>query len=156
MAKMLDQTRLNQLVVCPFKDILPFPKNILFPIVKSHDLSSIPNDDRHILFNKVIANDGQFDAPYVDVENDIALLQYTGGTTGIPKGAMLTHANLSANVEQAVSWFKDATPGQERMLGVIPFFHVFAMTCVMNFSVKCGFEIIALPKFDLEPTLKVI
>lgn len=156
MAVMLDKTRLNQVIICSFANILPFPKNILFPIVKAKEVASIPNDDRHIKFEKLLDNDGHFETPAIDVYNDIALLQYTGGTTGIPKGAMLTHANLSGNVEQAVAWFPDVVPGQERMLGVIPFFHVFAMTCVMNFSVKCGFEIIALPKFELVPTLDAI
>ena len=156
MASMLEKTRLNQIVICKFADILPFPKNLLFPIVKANEIAKIPNDDRHIKFEKLISNDGQFEPPPIDIQNDVALLQYTGGTTGTPKGAMLTHANLSSNVEQAVAWFPDAIPGQERMLGVIPFFHVFAMTCVMNFSVKCGFEIIGLPKFDLKDTLQAI
>lgn len=156
MAIMLEKTRLNQVVICSFANILPFPKNLLFPIVKAKEVATVPNDDRHIKFEKLLSNDGKFDWPAVDVHNDVALLQYTGGTTGVPKGAMLTHANLSSNVEQATAWFPEAVHGQERMLGVIPFFHVFAMTCVMNFSVKCGFEIIALPKFELVPTLETI
>jgi long-chain acyl-CoA synthetase len=154
--KMLHETRLNQLIICPFKDILPFPKNILFPLVKGKEIADIPNDDRHIRFEKVISNDGNFNPLPVDPHNDVALLQYTGGTTGVPKGAMLTHENLTANVEQCVAWLNDVNPGQEKMVGVIPFFHVFAMTCVMNFSVKCGFEIVALPRFELEATLKLI
>ena len=156
MEKMLHQTRLNQIIICPFKDILPFPKNLLFPFVKGKEIATIPNDDRHIRFDKVIANDGDFQLQPVDPQNDIALLQYTGGTTGVPKGAMLTHANLTANVEQCVMWLNDVNPGQEKMLGVIPFFHVFAMTCVMNFSVKNGFEIVALARFELDATLKLI
>jgi long-chain acyl-CoA synthetase len=154
--KMLNSTRLNQIVVCPFKDVLPFPKNILFPILKSNDISDIPNDDRHVMYSQLIANDGRFDPPTIDCDNDIALLQYTGGTTGTPKGAMLTHANLTANVEQCIHWFYDIQIGEEKMLGVIPFFHVFAMTTILNLSVKCGFEIIATPKFDLNDTLKLI
>lgn len=156
MEKMLHQTRLNQIIICPFKKILPFPKNLLFPLVRGAEIAEIPNDDRHIRFEKVIANDGDFQVQPIDPQTDVALLQYTGGTTGTPKGAMLTHANLTANVEQCVSWFRDVNPGREKMLGVIPFFHVFAMTCVMNFSVKCGFEIVATPRFELEPTLKLI
>lgn len=154
--KMLHATRLNQIVVCPFKNILPFPKNFLFPIFKSGDISTIPDDDRHVMFSRLIDNDGKFDPPDIDCENDVALLQYTGGTTGTPKGAMLTHANLTANVEQCVKWFYDIQMGQEKMLGVIPFFHVFAMTTILNLSVKCGFEIIATPKFDLKDTLDLI
>ena len=154
--KMLHATRLNQIVICPFKDILPFPKNILFPLLKSSEISDIPDDDRHVMYSRIMDNDGQFETPNVDCENDIALLQYTGGTTGTPKGAMLTHANLTANVEQCCKWFYDLQMGQEKMLGVIPFFHVFAMTTILNLSVKCGFEIIATPKFDLKETLKLI
>ncbi len=157
MGKMLSDTRLNQLVVCPFGDILPFPKNILFPLLKKKDIAAIPNDDRHVMFSKVLANDGIFEEPLVNPAEDIAVLQYTGGTTGVPKGAMLTHANVTANVEQVALWLKQhAHKGQEKIVGVIPFFHVFAMTAVMNLGVKLGFEIIALPKFELEPTLKLI
>lgn len=154
--KMLHSTRLNQIIICPFKDILPFPKNFLFPIFKSAEIAVVPDDDRHVMYSRIMDNDGQFEAATIDTDNDIALLQYTGGTTGVPKGAMLTHANLTANVEQCVKWFYDIQMGKEKMLGVIPFFHVFAMTTILNLSVKCGFEIIATPKFDLKETLKLI
>ncbi len=157
MESMLGKTRLNQLVVCPFKDILPFPKNILFPLLKGKDIAPIPNDDRHILFSKIINNDGVFQAQNIDPQNDIAVLQYTGGTTGVPKGAMLTHANVVANADQIELWLhKYAVPGQEKIVGILPFFHVFAMTAVMNLAVRMGWEIVALPKFELEATLKLI
>lgn len=154
--KMLHSTRLNQLIICPFADLLPFPKDKLFSMVKAKDIARVPNDDRHIFFDHVIDNDGQFVPPPVDPETDIALLQYTGGTTGVPKGAMLTHSNITSNVDQIIKWFPDLKPGEDKMLGVIPFFHVFAMTAVMNLSVRLGLEIIALPKFELEATLKLI
>jgi long-chain acyl-CoA synthetase len=157
MEAMLSTTRLNQLVVCPFKDMLPFPKNILFPLLKGKDIATIPNDDRHIWFSKVVNNDGVFQAQSVDPVNDIAVLQYTGGTTGVPKGAMLTHANVVANADQIELWLhKYAVPGQEKIVGILPFFHVFAMTAVMNLAVRMGWEIVALPKFELEGTLKLI
>lgn len=154
--KMLHATRLNQIVICPFKDMLPFPKNFLFSIFRAAEIAEIPDDDRHVMYSRIMDNDGLFESAPIDCRNDIALLQYTGGTTGTPKGAMLTHANLTANVEQCVKWFYDLQMGQEKMLGVIPFFHVFAMTTILNLSVKCGFEIIATPKFDLKETLKLI
>ncbi|MBL8640659.1 MAG: long-chain fatty acid--CoA ligase [Alphaproteobacteria bacterium] len=154
--KMLHATRLNQIVICPFKDMLPFPKNFLFQILKSADISEIPDDDRHVMYSRIMDNDGKFEPAAIDPQNDIALLQYTGGTTGTPKGAMLSHVNLTANVEQCVKWFYDLQIGQEKMLAVIPFFHVFAMTTILNLSVRCGFEIIATPKFDLKETLKLI
>jgi long-chain acyl-CoA synthetase len=104
----------------------------------------------------MIDNSGEPDTPVIDPDADLAVLQYTGGTTGLPKGAMLTHSNLTCNVEQCLHWFVDAKPGQEKMLGVIPFFHVFAMTAVMNLSVRAGFEIVALPRFEMLDTLKLI
>lgn len=154
--KMLHATRLNQLIVCPFADCLPFPKNLLFPFVKRDDLSKIPNNDRHLPFKKLIENDGNFTPPDIDINHDVVLFQYTGGTTGIPKGAMLTHANLTANVEQIVKWFHDCRHGEEKIMAVIPFFHVFAMTTILNFAARCGFEIIALPRFDIKDTLELI
>ena len=71
----------------------------------------------------------------IDPDNDIAVLQYTGGTTGTPKGAMLTHANCYVNVLQVMAWAPHLVYGKERMLGVLPFFHVFAMTVVMNVGI---------------------
>lgn len=155
-ALMLDRTRLKHLVICRFIDALPFPKNLLFPVLKSKDIATWPRDDRHIDLDDLMANDGKPSAVSIDVKNDVALLQYTGGTTGVPKGAMLTHANLSANTEQCLIAFDGVQMGQEKMLGVIPFFHVFAMTVVMNLAVRIAAEIIALPRFDLDQTIKLI
>jgi long-chain acyl-CoA synthetase len=89
-------------------------------------------------------------------EDALAAISYTGGTTGTPKGAMLTHANLSANVEQVVSWAGALDFGKERVMAILPFFHVFAMTVVMNFGVSRASEIILVPKFELNETLKLI
>lgn len=156
MAKMLHDTRLNKLILCRFTDTLPFPKNLLFRYLKSKELATVSESKRIAWFDAITQNEGHPDPVEIDPLEDVALLQYTGGTTGIPKGAMLTHANIVANTNQAAMWFYDARPGKDRMLGVIPFFHVFAMTAVMNMSVKLGLEIVALPRFDLEQTLKLI
>lgn len=153
---MLHRTRLNQIIVCSFAKSLPFPKNFLYSLFKKSDVAAIKNDDRNLHFERLIHNNGDFTPPTIDIQNDVALLQYTGGTTGIPKGAMLTHANLTSNVEQCTRWFYDIHYGEEKMLAVIPFFHVFAMTTILNLSVKCGFEIIASPKFNLDETLRLI
>lgn len=156
MHEMLRDSRLKQLIICRFADILPFPKNILFPLVKHKEMARVRHPERISWFHNLISNDGNPAPVSIDPREDIAVLQYTGGTTGTPKGAMLTHANVTANAEQAFLWFAGNKPGQEKMLGVLPFFHVFAMTAVMNLSVRCAFEIIALPRFDLEDTLKLI
>lgn len=156
MSKMMQSTRLSRIIVCPFTEILPFPKNMLFPIIKRSEMATIETDKRILHFNDVIDNNGKVEIPDIDPMNDLAVLQYTGGTTGKPKGAMLTHYNIYANTMQAKAWFHQIKPGEDKMLGVLPFFHVFAMTAVMNFSVVYGLEIIALPRFDLKDALKAI
>lgn len=154
--KMFGTTCLEHLILCKFTDILPFPKNILFPILKKQDLADIEYDGTLAWYHDLINHDGVPKSVDIDPVNDIVLLQYTGGTTGTPKGAMLTHQNVVANAEQSVMWLDGVKPGEEKMLGVLPFFHVFAMTAVMNFSVRNALEIIALPRFELEATLKLI
>ena len=156
MQAMLEKSRLKKLVVGTLPEVLPFPKSLLYPLAKAKDIAKVPDDSRHVSFKELLNNDATFDTPSIDVNEDIAVLQYTGGTTGVAKGAMLTHANLYANAVQAALWFTMVEPGQERMLSVLPFFHVFAMTVCMNMSVHIGAEIIMLPRFELVPVLKVI
>lgn len=91
-----------------------------------------------------------------DFENDLALLQYTGGTTGFPKGVMLTHKNLIANATMCDAWLYKAKKGEEIVLGLLPFFHVYGMTAVLLLSIMQGYKMVLLPKFDAETTLKTI
>lgn len=156
MDAMLDKTRLRKVILCSFTDILPFPKNILFRLFRGGELQKGPVRKEYMPFRDLLKNKGQPKAVEIDPLTDVAVIQYTGGTTGTPKGAMLSHANVTANVEQSSMWFYKTERGQEKMLGVLPFFHVFAMTTVMNKSVRSGLEIIALPRFDLDQTLKLI
>ena len=156
MLAMLEKSRLKKLVVGTMPEVLPFPKNLLFPLARSKDVAKVDDDSRHISFKELLNNDGIFHPPEIDPKSDIAVLQYTGGTTGVSKGAMLTHYNLYANALQAAMWFTMVEPGQERMLSVLPFFHVFAMTACMNMSFHVGAEVIMLPRFELVPVLKVI
>ncbi|MFD2264050.1 long-chain fatty acid--CoA ligase [Lacibacterium aquatile] len=147
---------LSQVIVCPMADILPFPKNFLFPLIRRADRAHIPADSHNLWFRDLIVNASKPTPIQVDPERDIAVLQYTGGTTGTPKGAMLSHANLYANAVQSLRWCPMTRPGLEKMLGLLPFFHVFAMTVVMNKSLLAGSEIIMLPRFDLEQAMKTI
>lgn len=95
--------------------------------------------------------------PHIRVRpEEVALLQYTGGTTGLSKGAMLTHYNLVANVLQCVSWNPEIQKGNERMLAVLPFFHVYGMTVAMNEAIYLGATIILLPRFQVDATLETI
>ncbi len=153
---LLGTSTLRHLIVGTMSEVLPFPKNFLFPLVRRKDVAPVSWGADHTKFSDVLDNDGKFNAVEVDAKQDIAVLQYTGGTTGVAKGAMLSHANLYANTVQSALWFGGLKPGAERMMGVLPFFHVFAMTAVMNFSVRIGGEIIMHPRFELVPVLKDI
>ncbi|MCP5080880.1 MAG: long-chain fatty acid--CoA ligase [Alphaproteobacteria bacterium] len=149
----------DRVMVCPFPDLLPTIKKFLFKIAKGKELASVDDaglGDRLVHYDTLVANDGTFTPAELDAETDIALFQYTGGTTGVPKGAMLTHANLAINCEQIRLWSTGIEIGNERIMAILPFFHVFAMTCIMNTAIKCGFEIIIMPRFDLDQAVKII
>ncbi|MBR46290.1 MAG: dicarboxylate--CoA ligase PimA [Rhodospirillaceae bacterium] len=154
--KMLGTTQLKKIVLVSFAEQLPFPKSLLYRLLRKKDISPMPSDGRHLSFTELCANDGKPEAVDIDPEADIAVLQYTGGTTGLPKGAMLTHANLTTNVQQATYLFPETKFGEEVIMGVLPIFHVFAMTVVMNFSVHAGAKMILLPRFELKQALKTV
>ena len=150
------KTTLSHIVVGRMVDILPFALGLVYRVAKRCDIAVFPRDSRHTLFTDLIANDGRYETVDIAPHNDVAVLQYTGGTTGVPKGAMLTHANLLANAVQSQLSFPGVDWGRERMLGVLPFFHVFAMTVVMNMTIRIGGCIIMLPRFDLVQVVKTI
>lgn len=157
LAKMIGRTRLRTIIACPMAAILPFPKNVLFPLVKRKEIADTSSVAAHVVtFKQVTSNDGRPAPVPVNPAEDVAVLQYTGGTTGVPKGAMLTHGNLYANTTQAALWFPEAAEGAERMLGVLPLFHVFAMTGVMNWPLLKGAEIVLLPRFELDQVMQTI
>jgi len=156
-AAMLSRTEsLKKIIVCPMAAILPKIKSILFRLLKRKEIANIEPSEAIVHFQDLLDNDGGPTQINVDLDNDIAVLQYTGGTTGRPKGAMLTQGNLSANVSQMLLWYVDLNPGEEKVLGVLPFFHVFAMTAVMNFAVAAGAQMILLPRYELGQTLATI
>ncbi len=155
-AALLEKSGLERVVVCSMASILPSVKSLLFAVLKRSEMADIPDDLRHVPFARLIDNNGAIQPATVNAKTDVAVLQYTGGTTGVPKGAMLTHANLTANTQQMCRVFPSARPGEERMMAVLPFFHVFAMTVAMNFAVATGAEMILVPRFDLDQVLKLI
>lgn len=146
-------------VVCSFTALLPAAKAVLFKLFKAKELArprASAVRDRIRLESEVLADASQFEPVDIDPMTDIAVLQYTGGTTGTPKGAMLTHANLLINVQQIGAWAPNLVYGQERSLAVLPFFHVFAMTVVMNLGVKYAAEMYLMPRFVLQDALDLI
>lgn len=155
-AAMLGKTCLERLVVCPMRDIFPVAKGIFLRLFKSAQFCTVPKDLRHVSFARLIADGGAVAPVPIDPKRDLAVLQYTGGTTGVPKGAMLTHANLAANVAQIRIHMHDVRPGRERALLLLPLFHVFAMTAGMNYCIAIGAEIVLMPRFDVHEVLRLI
>lgn len=150
---------LERAVVCSFPALLPGAKSVLFKLLKSKELArpaSSPQREKILLEGPLIADAGKRTPVSIDPDSDIAVLQYTGGTTGTPKGAMLTHANCYVNVLQVMAWAPHLVYGQERMMGVLPFFHVFAMTVVMNVGIAKASEIMIMPRFVLNDAMKLI
>jgi long-chain acyl-CoA synthetase len=153
--KVLDGSGLERLIVGSIAGALPSAKSILYRLFKRAEVTPRPHDPRVIAFSQLIANDGRHTPATIDPERDVALIQYTGGTTGVPKGAALTHQNLSANARQVMGI--DPHPGPpDRILGVLPLFHVFANTCVLNRTVLNGGCIVMLPRFEAGAVLAAI
>jgi long-chain acyl-CoA synthetase len=150
---------LKRAVVASFPALLPGPKSVLFKLFKSKELAHPLKSEmagKITLDDDLMQNDGKFQPVANDPLNDVAVLQYTGGTTGTPKGAMLTHANVTINAQQGKAWATILKPGSERALAALPFFHVFAMTAVMNFALSQGAELIIMPRFVLDDAMKLI
>ena len=155
---LLKRRALERAVVVSFTSLLPALKSVGFKLTQRAKLAAVGRAGeraRLVRAEDLLANDGRFERPAI-TPDAIAVLQYTGGTTGTPKGAMLSHANLSVNIGQLETWQNRIVSAGDRIVGVLPLFHVFAMTTVMNFGINHGLEIILLPKFELILTLKLI
>lgn len=146
-------------VVASFPALLPAAKAVLFKLFKSKELArprSSPVRDKLRLDSEVLCDPALFEPVAIDPTTDIAVLQYTGGTTGTPKGAMLTHANVFSNVCQIGAWAPNLVYGKEKSLAALPFFHVFAMTVVMNLGIRYAAELVLMPRFVLNDALDLI
>ncbi len=145
----------EKLVLCRMRDILPWLQNAGFRLLRRKDHIRISRPDLHIDVRDLCDNGGSPDPVTIDPD-DVAVLQYTGGTTGIPKGAMLTHASLAANCGMMLAHFGGMVEEQQRTLGVLPMFHVFALTSVLNFAIEMGGELVLLPRFEMKQVLATI
>jgi long-chain acyl-CoA synthetase len=159
-SKVMPQTDLQHIIVSGIKDYLPFPKNLVYPFIQKKQYGLVVRlkheGSTHLLSEIIKRKPVKLTAHEFDFEEDLALLQYTGGTTGFPKGVMLTHKNLVSNAAMCRAWLYKCRPGEESVLGILPFFHVYGMTTVLILSVMQAQKMILLPKFDVETTLKTI
>jgi len=152
------QTGIQHIVYTSIGDYLPFPKNLLFPLVgKKKKLAADVKPAPNVHKWKELISQAKPGSPGADLSfDDVAMYQYTGGTTGVSKGVILTHGNLSGQVQQLESWFPGFNKGQETMLGALPFFHVFGLSVAMNFAIYMGWGDILVPKPQPEPLLETI
>jgi long-chain acyl-CoA synthetase len=154
----LDSTRKKfpemVIVVTRIEDYLRFPLNFLYNLQRrvKKELVRIPPDLKR--FDEHIHHLGE--GKDAGGRDSLGVLQYTGGTTGVPKGAMLTNGNLVCNTTQSVAVNPGYEYGKDTMLSVIPFFHVFGMTVAMNFPIKIGATIVLQPKPDVDGMMKLI
>lgn len=155
-AAALGKTCLSRVIICHMAQALPFPKNIMFRVTHWREIAKPLQGSGHVFLADLINNDGAYEAVETAPLSDVAIIQYTGGTTGEPRGVMLSHQNVYANTCQIRAWFTRAEPGQERLLAIIPFSHSFGMTAVMNFATSLGGELVIFPRFDLKQTLQAI
>ncbi|MDZ7895581.1 MAG: long-chain fatty acid--CoA ligase [Sphingobium sp.] len=145
----------EKIIVCGMADMLPGLKALGFMLFKRKEHAHLRDKALNLAIRDLIVRDAEPE-PVERHPDDIAVLQYTGGTTGVPKGAMLTHANLAANSAQMVLHVGGLRDRQERTLGALPMFHVFALTTVLNFSIEIGAEMVLLPRFEMDQVLSTI
>ncbi len=148
MINLRTKTKIRQIFYTSFGDYLPFPKNLLFKLgAKKKKLAADVSPSKDVYRWKDVLNRYSPKLPDVKLSfDDIAMYQYTGGTTGISKGVMLTHSNLSTQVQQIASWFPRFHKTDGIMLGCLPFFHAFGLSASMNWAIFMGWPNVLVPK----------
>jgi long-chain acyl-CoA synthetase len=142
LAEVIGETKLRRAITTGLGDMLGFPKSLLTNFVAKHVKKMVPDFvlPGAIRFNETLARGARSKAPTVAIgPDDIAFLQYTGGTTGVAKGAMLTHRNMVANMQQVSAWYgNNIRYGEEVMITALPLYHIFALTCNCLVFMKFG------------------
>ncbi|TVY11996.1 long-chain-fatty-acid--CoA ligase [Paenibacillus cremeus] len=158
-SKVVQPTGIRQLIVTSIKDYLPFPSNLLYPLKAKRDgvKRDVVYGDGVYAFTKLLSRFEPVPClEEVDAERDLAAIQYTGGTTGVAKGVMLTHYNLVANTIQNRLWSYRLKQAGEVYLVALPFFHVFGLTVLLNQGVYLASKLVLLPRFEIGQLLETI
>ncbi|NLI80286.1 MAG: long-chain fatty acid--CoA ligase [Deltaproteobacteria bacterium] len=154
----LPRTKIRTVIATSLRESLPFHLKLLYPLKAriGRLFTAVPYGDTVLNFSSLLKSHKPEPPPFGATPQDLAALQYTGGTTGVSKGVMLSHANLMANVLQLVAWFPDLKFGETRFMGILPFFHVFGMTVTMNLPIHAACTIILVPRFEVNDFLKTL
>jgi len=159
LADLLPRLGLERVFFTRIPDCLRFPLTWLYHLKMQRDkkLPDIPFDSERVLPWKKLVQKGEVFIKYTpDPRKDLAALQYTGGTTGISKGVMLTHYNLAANVRQAMAILHHIRHGKHSVLGLLPYFHIYGLTVCLNFATAIGATLFPYPRFVPRDVLKAI
>jgi len=156
--RLLGRSRLKKMVVGSLGEYSVSPPAVRAQLEGAGQLCKVPVDDLHVPFEQLLANDGMYQAHAIaDLGQVNVVLQYTGGTTGLPKGAMLTHANLSAACAQYVETTRGDPPilveGEERVLVVLPLFHIYSLTVNLLLGLRLGALLVLHARFDLDTVM---
>ncbi|MBX3645526.1 MAG: long-chain fatty acid--CoA ligase [Rubrivivax sp.] len=159
MSRLLGRTRLKTLVVGTLGEYSAQPAAVQAQLQAAKQLAPVATDERHRSFAQLLDNDGRYQPHAIaDLKTAVAVLQYTGGTTGLPKGAMLTHANLAAACAQYVESTKGDPPvleqGVERALVVLPLFHIYSLSVNMLLSMRLGALLVLHTRFELDAVMQ--
>lgn len=154
-AEVLENSTLETLVVGSLAEMLPWVKGTALKLLKRSQIADVAWDEYTRRWSAMLKPWPEGEPTFERVE-DLALLQYTGGTTGRPKGAMLGHSQLSINAQQVTAINPFGDPRSEVFMGALPFFHVFANTALLNHAVASGGSIAMVPRFDAGQVLKTI
>ena len=159
MSRQLGATRLRKLIVGNLADYAAHPEAVRAHLQGAGQLAPVEVDDRHVPFAQLLDNDGRYEPHALgDLRQAVVVLQYTGGTTGLPKGAMLTHANLSAACAQYMESIQGNPPvlaeGKEAALVVLPLFHIYALTVNLLFGIRLGARMVLHARFDVDAAIK--
>ncbi|MBY6127306.1 long-chain fatty acid--CoA ligase [Qipengyuania aquimaris] len=155
-SQVLETSELETLVVGSLADMLPWYKGLALKTLGRSKIAKVDYGEDIRAWRDMLADPSRAEFPAVDVAEDIALLQYTGGTTGRPKGAMLGHSQLSMNAQQTAGLNPFGTASSEVFMGALPFFHVFANTALLNHAMVTGASIAMVPRFEAGQVLDTI
>jgi long-chain acyl-CoA synthetase len=156
MEKIKPKTQLQKIIGCHIHSYLPFPKKQLFPFVKKDMVRKIVPTEDVLVFSDIIS---RYSPEPVEDKSDwdsVAAILYTGGTTGVSKGVMQSHAHLSSNVQQFVAWFPDLKPGEERLVGNFPVFHTAGFAAIQNLITWQAWEDIMVPRPEPQINIDII
>ena len=156
--RVLPQLGIQKVIVTSIREYLPPLLKFLYPLKARQKklFTAVPYNERVLSFSQLIRKTAPHPMPFAGSLDGLAALQYTGGTTGTPKGVMLSHRNLLSNAIQLAAWVPDLRHGEERFLGILPFFHVFGMTVAMNLTLYTGCTAILVPRFEVGEFLKIL